>query len=401
MNFRKIVPWLAAGCCLWAMAGPAFATQVESDGIYCFSQEDFAADQKLAGICITELPDAQAGTVMLGCRVLQAGDVLTAEQLGQMRFLPLAGEESRQTAVEYLPIYEDRVEAVTTMTLEVLGKTDQAPVAEDSAMETYRNLPNEAMLKVKDPEGKSMTYTVTRTPKRGDVVIREDGSFIYTPKNNKVGVDSFTYTATDPAGNVSREAKVTVTVIKPSDAKQYTDTCGKSCRFAAEWMKNTGIFVGESFNGNGCFRPEKQVSRGDFLTMLVGTLELEPQWDAVSTGFTDECADWLKPYLAAAMRSGLTAGWPQGDVFRAEEPITGAEAAVMLQNALDLTAKTEEVFAADTPEWAEAAVAVLGSYGVELDGEAVLTRGEAAELMYQIHGLKQDAPGMRAIRTAQ
>jgi hypothetical protein len=38
---------------------------------------------------------------------------------------------------------------------------------------------------------------------------------------------------------------------------------------------------------------------------------------------------------------------------------------------------------------------------VELDGEAVLTRGEAAELMYQIHGLKQDAPGMRAIRTAQ
>jgi hypothetical protein len=157
MNFRKIVPWLAAFCCLWAMAGPAFATQVESDGVYCFSQEDFAADQQLAGICIRSLPDAEVGTVMLGCRVLQAGDVLTAEQLGQMRFLPLAGEESRQTAVEYLPIYEDRVEAVTTMTLEVLGKTDQAPVAEDSAMETYRNLPNEAMLKVKDPEGKPMT----------------------------------------------------------------------------------------------------------------------------------------------------------------------------------------------------------------------------------------------------
>ena len=224
---------------------------------------------------------------------------------------------------------------------------------------------------------------------------------VHTPKKNKVGVDSFVFTATDPAGNVSREATVTIRIMKPTDKNQYTDTVGSSCRFAAEWMKNTGIFVGESFNGNGCFRPDKQVSRGDFLTMLVGTLELEPQWDAVSTGFTDECADWLKPYLAAAMRSGLTAGWPEGDVFGAEEPITGAEAAVMLQNALDLTAQTQEVFAENAPEWAEEAVAVLGSYGVELDGEAVLTRGEAAELMYQIHGLKQDAPGMRAIRTAQ
>ena len=101
------------------------------------------------------------------------------------------------------------------------------------------------------------------------------------------------------------------------------------------------------------------------------------------------------------MRAGLTAGWPEGDVFRAEEPITGAEAAVMLQNALDLTAQTEEAFAESVPEWAVEAVAVLGSYGVELDGEAVLTRGEAAELMYRIHGLKQDAPGMRAIRAAQ
>jgi len=114
-----------------------------------------------------------------------------------------------------------------------------------------------------------MTYTVTRTPKRGDVVIREDGSFIYTPRKNKVGIDSFTYTAADPAGNVSREATVTINVLKPSDAQQYSDTVGKNCRVAAEWMKNTGIFVGETFNGNGCFSPDKQVSRGDFLTMLV------------------------------------------------------------------------------------------------------------------------------------
>ena len=266
-------------------------------------------------------------------------------------------------------------------------------------METYRNLPNEAMLKVHDPEGKPMTYSVTRTPKRGDVVIREDGSFIYTPRQNKVGVDSFTYTATDPAGNVSREATVTVTIIKPSDASLYTDTAGKSCRFAAEWMKNTGIFVGESFNGNGCFSPEKQVSRGDFLTMLVGALEI-PVTETASTGFADDCPDWLKPYLAAAMRSGLTAGWPHGDEFGAAQPITGAEAAVMLQNALDLTAETAATDGT-LPVWAADALTALADHGISLDAESVLTRGEAAEVIYRVYQLKADAPGMKALKSVR
>lgn len=385
-------------CC--AAVSPAAAAQVESDAVYCFAGSDFSEDDTLSGICLTGLPESSVGTVMLGTRVLQPGDILTADQLKQMTFHSLSTEEDREATVTYLPIFPDRVEAVTAMTVAVIGKTDAAPVAEDSALETYRNLPNEAMLKVSDPEGKPMTYTVTRTPKRGEVVIREDGSFVYTPKKNKVGVDSFTYTATDPAGNVSREATVTINVLKPSDARQYSDTVGKNCRFAAEWMKNTGIFVGESFNGNGCFSPEKQVSRGDFLTMLVGALEIPLENNVQSTGFTDECPDWLKPYLAAAMRSGLTAGWPEGDVFGAEQPITGAEAAVMLQNALDLTAETAVVDEA-VPVWAAEALNALQAHGISLDPETILTRGDAAQVIYQVSKLKTDAPGLLALRSAQ
>lgn len=397
--YRRILALFSAAllCCSWAM--PAAAAEVESDAVYCFAGSDFSQDETLAGICLTGLPDSAVGTVMLGARVLQPGDILTADQLDRMTFHPLSTESDREAVVTYLPIYPDRVDAAAVLSVAVIGKSDAAPVAEDSAMETYRNLPNEALLKVHDPEGKAMTYSVTRTPKRGDVVIREDGSFIYTPRKNKVGVDSFTYTATDPAGNVSREATVTITIIKPSDAKLYTDTAGKSCRFAAEWMKNTGIFVGESFNGNGCFSPDKQVSRGDFLTMLVGVLEI-PVTQTASTGFSDDCPDWLRPYLAAAMRSGLTTGWPHGNEFGAEEPITGAEAAVMLQNALDLTAETAA--ADDTlPVWAADALTALADHGISLDAESVLTRGDAAELMYQVSKLKSDAPGMKALKSVR
>ena len=388
--------------CLAALAVPAAAAEIQCDAVYCFTVSDFSEEENLAGICITELPEPAVGTVKLGGRVLQCGDVLTAQQVQQMTFHPLQQEQDHQAQLTYLPIYENRVDAAAVMSIAVIGKSDQAPVAEDSAMETYRNLPNEATLKVKDPEGEKMSYTVTRFPKRGEVVLREDGSFIYTPGKNKVGVDSFSYTATDPAGNVSREATVTITVVKPSDAAQYSDTAGKSCRFAAEWMKNTGIFVGESINGNGCFQPEKQVSRGEFLTMLVGALEIPLENDATFTGFTDESPDWLKPYLAAAMRSGLTAGWPEGQIFGADRAISGAEAAVMLQNALDLRPAAEAVSADETaPVWASDALNVLSGYEIHLDAQSALTRGDAAQVIYQVSRLKNDAPGMIALRSAR
>ena len=400
MNRTRILSAVAALVCVFSMALPALAAQVECDDVYCFASSDFSADESLAGICITGLPDVGSGTVMLGNRTVRPGDILTISQVAEMTFIPVKGEADREALVTYLPIYSDRVETAQAMSIAVIGKTDQPPVAEDSALETYRNLPNEAMLKVKDPEGQGMTYTVTRIPKRGEVVIREDGSFIYTPKKNKVGIDSFTYTATDPAGNVSREATVTVTVVKPSDAAQYTDTAGKSCRFAAEWMKNTGIFVGENVNGNGCFQPEKEVSRGDFLTMLVGALEIPLEEDVQFTGFADEAPEWLKPYLAAAMRSGLTAGWPEGNEFRSSQSITGAEAAVMLQNALDLAVET--VVADDAvPVWAQQAVSALSGQGITLNPADPVTRGQAAEVMYRVSQLKKMAPGMTALRAAQ
>lgn len=400
MNRRTWTGLSAVLICLGALAAPAVAVEIPADEIYCFTAQDFSRDENLTGICITEVPAGETGAVMLGSRILGAGDILTAQQLSRVEFRPVEGEEDRTSQISYLPIFEDRVEPAVTVSVEVLGRTDEAPVAEDSAMETYRNLPNEAMLKVKDPEGQPMTYTLIRAPKRGDVVIREDGSFIYTPKANKVGTDSFTYTATDPKGNVSREAKVTVTVIKPSEAKQYLDTAGNSCRFAAEWMKNTGIFVGESFNGNGCFQPGKQVSRGDFLTMLVGVLEIPLEEDANITGYTDDCAPWLKPYLAAAMRSGLTVGWPEGDVFDAEAPITGAEAAVMLQNALDLPVGAAEATEA-VPAWAASAMSALEDCGIVLDPEAVLTRADAAQVIYRVHQIRTEAPGAQMLDTLQ
>lgn len=356
--FRSLFVWLLT--MLMCMAGPvctAAAAEVDCDEVYCFCEADFAEETSIAGICITGLPEN--GAVYLGSRILRPGDILTAEQAAQMTFCPVRSEYDQTAQVSYLPVFADHVAGNTTMTISIRGKEDKAPVAEDFAMETYKNLPTTGKLKVSDPEGQAMTFTVVRQPKRGTIEIKEDGSFTYTPKKNKVGVDSFVYTAADPAGKVSREATVTITILKPTDSTQYTDTIGRECRFAAEWMKHSGIFVGENLAENPCFGPDKEVTRGEFVTMLVKALDIPAQEDVTYTGYTDEIPQWLQPYLAAAVRSGLTSGLTEQKVFGANEPITGAEAAAMLRSALDTD--SVETFAADT----------------------VLTRAEAAQLLYQ------------------
>lgn len=378
---------LALACiCVLGLVVPAFAQEVECDAVYCFTAGDFSGEEEtLTGICITGLPQSNTGTVMLGSRVLRAGDILTAGQLEQMTFQPLQTQQDQVAEVTYLPIFENRVESAAVMTISIRGKEDKAPVAQDSAIETYKNLSNDGKLVASDPEEQPLTYTVVRQPRRGDVQLREDGSFTYTPKKNKVGVDSFTFTAADPAGNVSREATVTVQILKPTDAKQYRDTAGEDCRFTAEWLRSTGLFAGEQVGDEICFQPEKTVTRGEFLSMLVNLLEIPVE--------EVDAPQWVQPYLDAAIRSGLVTGWQQ-ESFNMDEPVTGAEAAVALQNALDLSAGHEEMsYEEEVPVWAATSLAVMAENGVQLQADAPLTRGEVSGILYQVSRMAIGAPG--------
>ena len=363
---NRIFCLVTALCCLLGTAVTAGAAEVDSGAVYCFSAEDFSTEKSIAGICITEIP--AEGTLLLGSRSLRPGDVLTAQQVAQMTFTAARSEADAVVEVGYLPIFEDHVEDNASMTLSIRGREDKAPVAEDLAVETYKNLPNTAKLKVSDPEGQAMTFTVIRQPKRGTLEIHEDGSFTYTPKKNKVGIDSFVYTATDPAGKTSREATVTVTILKPSDAAQYTDTLGRDCRFAAEWMRHTGIFAGESLAQSRCFSPDREVTRGEFVTMLVKTLDIPTDEALAYTGYTDDIPLWLQPYVAAAVRSGLTAGLEEQQVFGADQPITGTEVLQMLRNALDCDIAEAFSQLSDTP----------------------ITRSDAAQTLYQAVKLAEE-----------
>ena len=117
--------------------------------------------------------------------------------------------------------------------------------------------------------------------------------------------------------------------------------------------------------------------------------------NSLYTGFTDETPGWLKPYLAAALRSGITADWPHGQVFGSSEPINGTEAALLMQNALDLTvsAATDETEDVSIPSWAVTAMNAMAENGISLP-TGQLTRAQAAKILYQVSRIAPNAPGM-------
>ena len=376
---------LAAGLTL-----SASAAEIDSQDVYCFGAEEFTAGEAaLSGICLTGLPEKEQGLLMLGERMLRPGDVLTAQQVNEMTFVSGTTQDDATATITYLPVFSNGLAGEATMTLSIRGRENKAPIAEDCAFETYKNLEVAGTLKVRDPEGQDMQFTLTRPPKRGTIEISPDGSFTYTPKKNKVGVDSFTFMATDPAGNTSREATVTVSILKPTDARQYTDTAGKSCRFTAEWMKNTGIFVGENIGGSPCFSPDKPVSRGEFVTMLVRALNLPTDEAVTETGYCD-VPQWLRPYLAAAIRSGLTSRLETADTFDPDTPVSAEDAAAMLCSALKLECREQPALSAQEETVSTGSREVAAQNGF-LFSSPTLTRADAADILYQASRYPQNA----------
>lgn len=384
---------------VFASSAQALELRVSSlDGL-ALSAEVFSENEAFEGVYVASVPSQLDAEVSLGARTLRAGDVLDRSMLSQLLVLPA---ENRDASCElvYCPIEGGEVQPSRALELSILTGKNEAPVCRDVKFETYKNIANTGVLSASDPEGDTLTYQLVKEPKRGTVDIAPDGSFTYTPAQNKVGKDVFTYTATDSAGNVSNVANVTVKIVKPTDKAMYQDLAGDTLAYTAMWLKDRGVYTGKRIAGNLCFEPEGTLTRGEFLVMAMKLLGTEPESARLTSGFADESKTpaWMRPYIVSAFKSGMVSGVtsPDGMVFRPSSNLTRAEAAVMLQNILDLPQSQEAaVFSEDcaVPVWAQASVSALESAGISIPvttSAENLTRREAAELLYECWTLCQN-----------
>ena len=388
---RHLRAVLFAALLIAALCLPALAADVRVDytSEYQFTASDFSDGGALDGVYISAVPAAYEAEVRLGSRVVRRGDILPAAALSRLKLTPVC-LGAAECELVYCPIANGTLSDAVTVSLHILSGANEAPVCADGALETYKNIANSGTLAVTDKEGQTLTYQLVKAPKRGTVELHDDGSFTYTPDKNKVGKDSFVYTATDPAGNVSNEACVRIRILKPTDKAAYRDMSGDPDEYAAMWLREQGLYTGRIIAGNLCFEPDAPVTRGEFLIACMQLAGME-QTDAVSTGFADEAATpaWQQPYLAAAYQSGVITGdaSDEGPVFRAADDLSRAEAAVLMQKLLHLPGDTAVFSAQDAssvPAWAQSAVSALSEAGIPLSSEdydAPLTRREAARML--------------------
>lgn len=179
-----------------------------------------------------------------------------------------------------------------------------------------------------------------------------------------------------------------------------SDETGSTLRFSdlesVPWAQEAIGILSErgviSGKGNGLFAPNDEVTRQEFVKMLVGAFAL--QAEDTTCKFEDVTADWAKQSVAIAAALEIVNGMSD-TMFAPEEKITREDGAVMLARTATVLgsglAESGDRFADDAQiaDYARASVYGLSNAGV-ISGKgnnlfapkATMTRAEAAKLIY-------------------
>lgn len=158
-----------------------------------------------------------------------------------------------------------------------------------------------------------------------------------------------------------------VTEVPETDTKpnmNFSDIAGHWAEANIKQAVKSGIVTGFA---DGLFKPNRAVTRAEFAVMLMNMLK--PQVEGAALTFTDtaKIGSWAQKAVAQEVQAGIINGYKDG-TFRPGAPITRAEMAVMIANALDLKipSNTETGFAddKDIPAWAKGAVAAVKELGL-------------------------------------
>ncbi|MGQ9837772.1 MAG: S-layer homology domain-containing protein [Cyanobacteriota bacterium] len=150
---------------------------------------------------------------------------------------------------------------------------------------------------------------------------------------------------------------------------------------------------------DGTFRPNESVTRAQFAVIVTKAFGLDT--NVPSRQFADPIPSWAAPSIGAAAAAGFVSGFPDG-TFRPNDVLTRAQAITVLtkaatnDNIIQDTNQVEQILsgfvdAAAVPNFARAPIAtavqesllVLYPNPVQLNAQAVATRGEVAALTYQ------------------
>lgn len=158
---------------------------------------------------------------------------------------------------------------------------------------------------------------------------------------------------------------------------------------AIEALAQKGVISGKA---NGVFAPEDNVTREEFVKLIVVALDLED--DKAGAEFSDiEPERWSKKYIASAYNLGIISGVTE-DKFMPGETLTREQMATIIYRAYSLYGDEKTSAVAfdddkDISQYAKEAVGVLAAKGIingtgnnKFSPKGIVTRAQAAQIVY-------------------
>ena len=162
-----------------------------------------------------------------------------------------------------------------------------------------------------------------------------------------------------------------------SGAAGYDDVSSEDNQEAIEVMQAVGIMTGDDA---GNFNPDQQVTRGEMAVIMTKVLDLNTGNYSISAMPFVDVPAWAQSYVAAIYAEGVTGG-TSATTYGTDEPVTAAQAALMLMRALGYFQYSSDF----NDGWLLATIRQAGRIdlfeGIDAGAEEALTRNEVAQLV--------------------
>ena len=215
-----------------------------------FEAEDFARNLNLSRIDyikVQSIPTAAEGELLMGSVCVNAGQVISGENLAHMCFS--AADDSVTKAS--FTFSANGSATVVTCNVYLLNGTNYAPTVSMASsatlqMSTYRDREAHGRLSAYDPDGDALVFEIVKAPANGSILLtdREEGTYVYAPRSGFTGSDEFSYVARDVYGNYSSATTVKLRIMTAGTAVTYVDMVDSKAANAALELTEAGIMSG-------------------------------------------------------------------------------------------------------------------------------------------------------------
>lgn len=367
-----------------------------------FSDTDFKQGLAITdfdSVTITKIPPSTEGSLLLAGRRVSEGMKIRRKNIGSLVFIPTDKDVAESSFYFKVSPYADENEI--EFKLKFTDKINYEPELEDASptsILTQRDITIFGKMSATDKEGDEITYMVVAYPEYGtlEVLDEKTGKFRYTPPKGYVGEDEFCYVARDSWGNFSTLGRVSVNVSERLSEIEYRDMKESEGYNAAVALSAMGIMDGKIVGDGVYFMPEANVTRAEFVSMVMKALDIKADTTITESFFDDNGAipKGLTSYVGTAERIGLITGkFENGKLlFSPNQAITSYEAASIIRRALGdkIELDVPTYLESEIPIYAREDAYILCSLGIfdiefsEIKKDDLMTKEECAMVLYKL-----------------